>query len=76
MHAGLLGHSEYYCSGDQEMMSTIRKQLAEEDRIAIRNHEDIMCHTDVSPSQFLCQGLDLEDQQYVLNHHSPSINLS
>lgn len=44
-------------------MSTIRKKLAEEDRVAILNHEDIMCHTDVTPSQLIYQGLELENAQ-------------
>lgn len=44
-------------------MTAIRKKLAEEDRIAIQNHEDIMCHTEITPSQLVYQGLELENAQ-------------
>lgn len=51
------------CDSDGEAMRKIRKELAAEDEMDV--DDDIDLHRDISPSQFIFQGLEIEDSQCV-----------
>lgn len=45
----------------------VRKQFAEEDAVMLANGKNFRLTSDISPSQLICRGIDLETDMYVIS---------
>lgn len=69
--AGTLSFLMFFCLAVVYMSSgtitpnAVRLRLAEEDKAALLNNTAEFAHKDISASELLCQGIEIEDQQCV-----------